>query len=325
MTRAFFFCGAFLFWGGVWGASVSDKVLVRFSERVAVVGPRVSLGEISEISGANRVWVEKLRRLDLVKAPPAGRTFLVSRGLIKRSLLKEGYPLENLLLEGPEEVLVETKSQAFLIDSLLPQLREFVITGLQEAPEHVEVKLSNPGKELLLPGGKVRANIRPPLSGRYEGLLLLTIELEVDGRSVRVLPVRLEVEVSRSVLVTKVKVEKGMKFDPGKVELVRRPASRIPPGYLDDLESVIGRTASMSLPPGAILRVQSLYDPPAIRQGQMVRATVIKGNVEISVDVKAVDSGKVGETIRVENTSTKKVFKARILSEKLVSVDERQK
>jgi flagella basal body P-ring formation protein FlgA len=153
----------------------------------------------------------------------------------------------------------------------------------------------------------------------------LTIELEVDGRLTRVLPVRAEVEVFRSVLVTRKKLEKGARFTKEDIELERRPASQIPGGALSDLETVLGRTAAGPLLPGTILRVQSLFDPPAVRQGQMVRAVVVRGNVEITVEARAVDSGKVGDVIRVENTQTRKIIRAKVLNEKMVSVEEKLK
>ena len=49
---------------------------------------------------------------------------------------------------------------------------------------------------------------------------------------------------------------------------------------------------------------------------------MVRGNVEITVEVRAIDSGKAGESIRVENTRTRKVFRARVLDEKMVLVED---
>jgi flagella basal body P-ring formation protein FlgA len=74
------------------------------------------------------------------------------------------------------------------------------------------------------------------------------------------------------------------------------------------------------LAPEAVLRVTDLFDPPVIVRGQIVEALVQKGNVELSVQVRAVQDGKMGDIIQVENTDSHKVLKAKVLDEKKVLV-----
>jgi flagella basal body P-ring formation protein FlgA len=131
----------------------------------------------------------------------------------------------------------------------------------------------------------------------------------------------LSVEVFRPAVVSLGRIEKGAKFTEGNVGLVRKPASSIPPGTVGDLRNILGRTAAVYVAPGTILRMHSIFDPPVVRRGSVVQALARRGSVELSVDAKALEDAKAGETVRVENTRTRKVLKGRVLDEKTVLLE----
>ena len=153
------------------------------------------------------------------------------------------------------------------------------------------------------------------------GTLLLTAELSVDGRPVRTLPLRLNVEVFRPVVVALERVEQGAKFTRENVGLVRKPASSIPMGAIGELKDILGRTAALYVAPDTILRHQSLFDPPVIRRGKQVKALIRKGRVELSVDARALHDAKAGERVRVENTRSGKVLVGTVLDERTVLLE----
>jgi flagella basal body P-ring formation protein FlgA len=246
----------------------------------------------------------------------------VSQAFVKIAIRKAGYDLKDFSFEGAQATAVLTQSQEFSIAGLLPEMKAFIVKGLAEAPGNVEVKLAGGDKKILLPGGKVEAHFRPPFSGKYEGNLFLTAELEVDGRLVKVLPVRANVEVYHPVVVTSRRVDKGDKFTEDNVTLIRKPTSALLSGSIGQLENVLGRTAAMMIAAGSVLRLNELYDPPVIKHGQVVEAVVRRGNVEITVQVRAIEDGKAGDPIRVENTTSHKVLQGKVLDEKKVVIEE---
>jgi flagellar basal body P-ring formation protein FlgA len=295
-------------------------ILIRLPEKATVVGPKISLGEVAEVIGDEKVMLERLRRLDLGRAAEAGRTIKLTQAFIKIALRRGGYSLQKIGLDGPELVDVLTKSQEISTSDLLAAAKSFVVKALNEDSGNVSVKLSGIEKKLFLPAGHWKTNFRPPLSGKYEGTLLMTVELEADGRLVRVLPLRLVVEVMHPVVVTTRLVEKGDKFTADNVSLVKRPTTQVPQGAFHHLDDVLGRTASTLLSPGTAIRMSYLHDPPLVKRGQMVEAIVEQGNVEISVHVRAVEDGKLGDVIRVENSESHKVLRGKILNDKTILV-----
>lgn len=299
----------------------TQQAVVRLPEKVTVIGPQISLGDVADVIGQNKAVVEKIRRVDLGRAPLAGQKLKLTQGYVKIALRRSGYSLKDVSVDGAETTEVLTQSQEFSTAGLLPELKKFVLGQMNESPENVTVKLMGEDKKIGLPAGKVGFRFRPSFSGKYEGPVLMTVEMEVSGREVRTLPLRVLVEVYRPVVLTTKRVEKGDKFSKENVALVREPTSKVPSGCLQEIGNVLGRTAAVPLVPGTVLRLNYITDPPVIRHGQVVSAVVRRGNVEISVAVRAIEDGKAGDTIRVENTESHAVIRGKVLDERTVLID----
>jgi flagella basal body P-ring formation protein FlgA len=155
-------------------------------------------------------------------------------------------------------------------------------------------------------------------------MTLLTAKLEVDGREVKDMPLRLTVEVMSPVVVTTQPLSRGDKFSQNNVALIRWPENRTPPGAMKELRSVWGRTSNIPMVPNTVVSLDNIFDPPVIHRGQEVDAIVRRGNVELSVVTEAIEDGKLGDTVRVENTESHKLLRGKVLDEKTVLIEQEQ-
>ncbi len=301
-------------------AAPASQVLIRMPEKASVVGPEVRLGEIAEIITPDKGLSERLLRLAVGRAAPAGQTLSLAQSVLKIALYREGYDLKTIEFSGAQTTDVLTASQSYQESELLDGAKAFVAGQLKEDPGNVEVALSSTDKALTLPAGEVTASFLPSFSGTYQGLTLLTAKLSVDGREVRDLPVRLSINVMRPAVVTKVAVQAGEKFSEDNVALERWPENKTPPNAMRDVAGVLGRTAGVFLAPHTVVALNAIYDPPVIHHGSEVNGTIEEGNVELQVTVRAIDDGKMGDVIRVENTDSHKLLKAKVLDEKTVLI-----
>lgn len=299
----------------------ADGLTVRLAEEASVTGPRITLGEVAEVTGDQTARVQRARRVDLGRAAPAKRERTVPARLVRMALLKAGFGEGEFEVIGAAEVRVRTASQVLAVRELLPALREFILLKSGENPADVVVE-PGPGfdREVLLPEGKRTVEFRPPVHGRYEGALLFTAEVSVDGRRVKTLPLRVDVRLERPAVATTARVERGETFTEENVEAVRVPSSRLPSGALGSLSEALGRRADKALAPGSVLRYADLHDPPAVRRGQTVRGIFRKGSVELSVEVEVLRDGKVGDTVPVQNARSGARLRGRVLDEKTVRI-----
>lgn len=304
---------------GVTGGNTS-AVRVVLPAQASVVGPRVTLGEIAQVSGADRALVTRLERLEIGAAAPAGQSLTWTPAVIRiaarRAGLKAGFELG-----GAETVEVTTRSQPFDTAGLTEAIRNLVVAGTGEDPTNVEVTLGT-GQKIQVPAGTLTSRVKPPASGRFEGSQLYTVEVMVDGRLVKRQPLRAQVRIRRPAVVTLQRIERGSKIVESLVALKKVDSSQVSGDALTDLASVLGRTAGRMLEPGRVIRVSDLSDPPLVKRNGNVSAFVKRNNVELAVDAKALEDGKAGQVIRIQNAASGRIFKARVLDEKTVEVVE---
>jgi flagella basal body P-ring formation protein FlgA len=305
----------------IYGHAAASPLIIQLSDGATVVGPNISIGEISDLIGAGNGELERVRRLVVGKAAPAGDTATITQQYIKICLRREGFSISDFDFQGAGASKVLTQSQVFYPSKLLPEIKNFILKQIKEDPANVDVKLAGQDKTIILPAGKITPNFRPTFSGKYEGQVILTSELEINDRLERVLPLRVNVEIFHPVVVTTHRLEKGDKFTGENIALIRTPTSKILSGSLNKINYALGRTASAPLVPGIVLRYTDIFDPPMIVHGSIVQAVVRRGNVELRVDARAIEDGKAGENIRVENTDSHKVLKGKVVDEKTVYID----
>ena len=70
----------------------------------------------------------------------------------------------------------------------------------------------------------------------------------------------------------------------------------------------VGQQASRELKPGTILSARMLDPVELVKSGQFVTITVSHGGVSIKTVARAMESGSLGQTIKVKNETTKDIF-----------------
>lgn len=304
----------------LWGAE--KTATIRLLDRAMVAGPNITLGDVAEVTCGVKTLSDRLRKVILGKAAPTGQKVSITQAAIKIALNREGYSLEGFHLEGVDLTVVLTETQEVTPAQLLEAAQSFILSQVGEDKKNTEIKLLGPLKSLIVSSGHLEIRYRPALIGKYEGVQILTAELSVNGREIRVVPVRLDTRIFHSVVQTSKDVKKGEKFTADNATLGRFPTSRLLRGSLQHLDDVLGRTAAFDLKAGTPIRFSEINDPPVIRRGTVVQAFVESGNVEIVVHARAVEDGKAGEEIHVENTDSHKVLRAKVLDENKVLIDQ---
>lgn len=302
-------------------ATAQELLEVNLREKTVVVGPKVTLKDLAEIRDVSAARLQRAERLSLGFAPPPGESRVIPARLVRMELYKAGFLEKEVRVVGAQAVTVRTAFQHVSAQTLLQLLEQYIRN--QISPENGEIRVEPVGdwdKEILLPEGVWSVQFRSPLHGRFEGSLLFTGEIAVDGRAVMTLPLRVNVFVEKSIVVLTQRVNRGEEINRKDVQLTKRMSSTVPNGALERIEDVIGRKAKRSLPPNTFVRWSDLIDPPAVHRGSVVRGVYRRGAVELSVDVVVLRDAKVGEVIFVRNKETESKLRAKVVDEKTVEI-----
>lgn len=131
-------------------------------------------------------------------------------------------------------------------------------------------------------------------------------------------PVR--VANQRRVLVLRQPVAAGQVLAAGDLELVERDLARVAQGVLVDPEAAVGRVARRHLQAGSLLTTADLQAGKVVRRGDTVDLVTRRGTVEIRVQARATRDAAVGDTLQVENLSTRRVVQGTVAPDGTVIV-----
>lgn len=129
--------------------------------------------------------------------------------------------------------------------------------------------------------------------------------------------VAVKARVSAQVLVMTDDVALGQPVAADRLRLERRDVSATPDA-LSDAEAVVGRTGRNTLHAGQMLAKRLLQAPVLVQRGQAVGIQATQAGIAVTVSGEALDSGREGDVVRVRNTRSGKVIRARVLSAEVV-------
>jgi flagella basal body P-ring formation protein FlgA len=117
--------------------------------------------------------------------------------------------------------------------------------------------------------------------------------------------------VSARVLVAAADVPANRPLRDDDVTLERRDVTAAR-DTLSDPQAVAGLASRRALRQGDLLHRATLVAPTLVKRGDAVRIVAREGGIEVTVPGEALDAGARDETIRVRNTTTGTVIRARV-------------
>lgn len=88
----------------------------------------------------------------------------------------------------------------------------------------------------------------------------------------------------------------------------RVDVDNLPHDAITDPSELAGLVARTALVPGRVIRRGMLLSPQLISRGQMVQVVVKRGEVQITDRAIALQSGRLGDPVRIQSASTQKVL-----------------
>ena len=82
--------------------------------------------------------------------------------------------------------------------------------------------------------------------------------------------------------------------------------------YVSAMDRCIGQELKRRLPPGAVITERDLISPVSARRGDIIWVTCETGELSVRVAVRALETGREGESVRVKNPSSQRVFRVEL-------------
>ncbi|MDF1808179.1 MAG: flagellar basal body P-ring formation chaperone FlgA [Phycisphaerales bacterium] len=122
--------------------------------------------------------------------------------------------------------------------------------------------------------------------------------------------VRFYVEVLRDVRITSEQIRRGEVIDESRTVVETRWLS--PMSAIADATGSLGLSCKKTIDPGSMLTSAMLEEPIIIRRGQFITARSFHGSASVTMSVRAMDDGRLGELIQLESRDRKQHFTAKV-------------
>jgi flagella basal body P-ring formation protein FlgA len=122
----------------------------------------------------------------------------------------------------------------------------------------------------------------------------------------------LESEVFATVYVTNRKLNSKDVISNGDIKKKRIKLTSRSEDYIFDKEKIVGKQARRSMMAGVAFSDRWIEIVPDIKKGQMAMLLIKSNGFEIKSNVTALDSGRIGDMIRLK-TNTKKILRGKII------------
>jgi flagella basal body P-ring formation protein FlgA len=103
------------------------------------------------------------------------------------------------------------------------------------------------------------------------------------------------VRVQGDYIAAAAPLAQGQSIGPNDITKVKGDLTSLPAGVITDPSQAVGRTLSISLPPGTPLRQDALRNQQAIQQGQTVRVVSSGPGFSVSSEARALNNANEGQ------------------------------
>ena len=294
------------------------KIIVSFQPTASVAGPRIVLGDIAEIRFAGE-QTEAIKQLPVGSAPAVGKnkelyTVSVIKGLQHRR------ELTDVDWQGSQNIVVERRGQRVSraqIDAILGQYLQENANKLPQS--EIRLTVQQAPEEMLFTEGTLTWQVTPSRPGIL-GSSSFTIAFAINGKPAGNCVIRCRLVAMGEVVVAATVLRKGDLIAGNSIRLEKQDIGGLERPFTS-LDQVVGMEVGRTIAIGAPLDQANIVMPTVIKEGDMVKISASKGGLHISTNGVALAHGRMGETIKVKNSTTKKLVFCRVDGPGLVSVE----
>lgn len=280
--------------------------------------PIISLGDIATFSGMARDMVEDLKSIEIGKAPSPGQTRTLSLAIVRVRLRQAGYDPDDIIIVSPVTISVKTRSTVVTCDEIVRAVEGFIRNNMPWNPEDTTITVLPVQDKTTVPDGDIEIQVEPLPSTKFLGTTSVKVEISVDGRVTRTLQVRVRLDVAKEIVVSTRTIQRNEIISPDDLTLSIYDLADVPQDVVFDSLLIDGMMAKHTIPAGRPVTFSNVQHPPVILRGDLVALEAVSGGVAVTIPGQALEAGSVGDLIRVKNTSSGVIVRAKVVDSQRV-------
>ncbi len=300
------------------GDSASQPLQLTISSGAQVVGEEIFLSDIATVTDASDAFMEQIGAISLGRSPQPGKERSLSGRSIERALTAHvNLPFQAKVII-PEWISVHRAFQQLSESSLQKAFAHYVanrLHGIETDIRRFKVRGNDP-----LPVGKITLSPVENSKKPIMGAVTLQMAVCVDGKDMGRITLSGWVNRYEPVVCATRYVKRGEVLTERDIVLKKVNLAKAPSRLLRDPAKAIGKQVKSSLRAGHAVRYSVLEDPPVIEKGDRVKLLATSGGIQVTTVGIAMDEGREGDQIEVENMRSKKIVVGRVADRSTVEV-----
>jgi flagella basal body P-ring formation protein FlgA len=299
--------------------NAQDKITIRVAAEATIESDRVTLGDISRISGG----VESAGRLGSISlgyAPNIGMSREINRAQIVLAISAAGFSEGDFVLDSSLNIVIHRTGQQVSEVQIRETVEKSVLALLPADRIEARVLRLEVPPRILVPAGKleIRTNIAGirNLFARFS----LPVEIRVNNKIVRTFAANIEIEAFANVAVAVKELAGQAKIIETDVRFERKRLVRPLASYVLDAARLRGAMLIKDITAGSELTSDLFVAGIVIKYGDAVRLEAVSGTLKVTINGEARSAGKIGDRIAVKNMQSGAILQAFVVDEGIARV-----
>jgi flagella basal body P-ring formation protein FlgA len=308
-----------LLWAGllVPSLALAQPSAVHLNAQATVKGQVVHLGDVARIAGSE---ASRLSGVELGPAPLPGYSRSLSADYIRIRLKQQKLDPEVIAADSATMCRITAASQKLSRDEILQTALKALQDKVETGEGRISIEPISQPREMTLPVGKLdivadAMDANPGVSTRR-----VHVQVMVDGKSFGQMDLMMRVRRYVKIAVAKATIQRGDVLSADRVAYEERDLTGLPDDVIREGESLDGLQAAQIIAPKAPITHTSAAAPAALHRGDAITLRGRAGRIVVSSPGVASEDGRIGQTIRVKNTTSNKETRGVVIDAKTVEV-----
>ncbi len=304
MKRVFFFL--LLILSILWiSPFIWASTTITLKDKVIVDSENVYLGDIAFLNGELR---GSLSRVRIVTSPIPGKEREIEKKYIVLRLRQLGYSDNEVVISGPEKIVVRRAYQEISTQLIEKLVRERIKDIIPKWAKRYEASLNIPGFSKFAPIGDIDVFVDIPTFNKIKGRIIsFPVIINIDGRKWKKLYITVNLILYADVPIAITSIKRGEKISKGDYKIEERRIERASFPYISP-NKISGYVALRNIYPGNIIDLTYISRPYEVKRGEIVDVILKRGVITIMLKAQALENGNHGDIIQLKNLKSGKKF-----------------
>ena len=308
---------ALLYSSVAFGQTIGSSVRINGRSEVVVADPSIRLQHIADIESAriqDDEAVIELRNLVIGSSPKAGEKLVIEGEKVLEKLRNHGVRLDQIRYTLPRQIVV---TRAFR--ELVPEELERAVSAfLGRSEKQVELRKIVMTKPVKVPADTASVEV-VNLQVTSPGHIGVDFKAASEAEDVRFSLHGLADEW-RLVPVASIPIKRGEMITAEAIEMKKVNGTGVSKDVLENIGDIVGHAVTRDIGQGEVFRQNVVVIPPVIKAGSRVSLVFRQGGLEATATGTATENGIVGQEIKVQNETSKKIVVGKVIEAGIVSV-----